>query len=82
MSLMYRLLSKLKIKPLTKSVGHLFRRYGPKQPENDYFMLFFATRAPPNGNKKVLKGPQLGGMYGLMSNLKNNPLTKSLGPLF
>jgi hypothetical protein len=34
----------------------------------------------PNGRKKVLKGPQVGGIYDPMSKHKNKPLTKSLGP--
>jgi hypothetical protein len=32
--------------------------------------------------KKINKGPQVGGMFGPMSELKNNPLTKSFGPFF
>jgi hypothetical protein len=38
-----------------------------------YFMLFLAIWAPPNGPKKVHKGPQVGGMYGTMSELENRP---------
>jgi len=36
----------------------------------------------PNGPKKVVKDQQVGWMYGLMSELKNRPLTKSVGPFF
>jgi hypothetical protein len=48
-------------------------------------MLFFylgAVWAPPNGPKKVAKGPQVGGRYGPMSKLKNKPQTKLLGAFF
>jgi hypothetical protein len=38
--------------------------------------------APPNVPKKVHKGLQMSGLYGLMSNLENNPLNKSLGLFF
>jgi hypothetical protein len=44
--------------------------------------MLLDVRARPNGNKRELKGPQFGGMYGPMSNLENKPLTKSLGPFF
>jgi hypothetical protein len=43
---------------------------------------FWGIRAPPNGPKKVLKGPQAGGLFVTMSKLENKPLTKSLGPFF
>jgi hypothetical protein len=32
--------------------------------------------------KKINKDPQVGKMFGLMSELKNKPLTKSFGPFF
>jgi len=45
-------------------------------------MLFLAIWALSNGPKKVLRGLQVGGMYGPISELENRPLTKSLGPFF
>jgi hypothetical protein len=47
--------------------------------QNNHFRPF---RAPPNGPKKILKVPQVGGMSLPMSDLKNKPLTKSLGLFF
>jgi hypothetical protein len=47
-----------------------------------YFMPFLAIWAHPNGQKKVLRGPQVGGMYGSMSELEKRPLTKLLDPFF
>jgi hypothetical protein len=44
-------------------------------------MLFWGIWAPKNGPKKVLKGPQVSGMYAPMSKLENKPLIKSVGPL-
>jgi hypothetical protein len=41
------------------------------------FVHFGAIWAP----KKICKGPQLGGMFGPLSELEIKPLTKSLGPL-
>jgi len=38
--------------------------------------------APPNGPKKIHKVPQLSGMSRPMSELKNKPLTRSLGLFF
>jgi hypothetical protein len=46
------------------------------------FYAFFGHLGPLNGPKKIHKGPQVGGMYGPMSKLKNKPLTKALGPFF
>jgi hypothetical protein len=46
------------------------------------FGHFGAIRAPPNGPKKVYKGPQVGRMYDPMCEPKNKPLTKSLDPFF
>jgi hypothetical protein len=43
-------------------------------------MLFWGIWATPNGIKKLLKGPQVGVMYGPMSKLKKKPLNKSIGP--
>jgi hypothetical protein len=78
---------KLKNKPLTKSLGPYSLKLGPfslKQPQNRFFIPLFyhfgAIWEAPNGPKKVLKGPQVGGMYDPMSKLKNKPLTKSIGP--
>jgi hypothetical protein len=44
--------------------------------------LFVAIWAPPYGPKKVPKGPQVGETFGVMSKLKNKPLTKLLGLFF
>jgi hypothetical protein len=41
-----------------------------------FFFRFGAIWAPLNVPKKVSEGPQVGGTYGLMSELKNKPLTK------
>jgi hypothetical protein len=46
------------------------------------FSHFGAIWAPPDGPKKVLKGPQVGGRFGPMSKLRNMPVTKLLGPFF
>jgi hypothetical protein len=49
-------------------------------------MLFFSSShfgaiwALKNGPKKVLEGQLVGGTYGLITELKNKPLTKLLGP--
>jgi hypothetical protein len=57
-------------------------RIGPNQPENNFFLYsFFAVWAPPNGPRKVHKGPQVGGVYGRMSKNENKPLTKALGSI-
>jgi hypothetical protein len=53
-----------------------------KKSENSFFMLDWGIWAPPNGPKKVHKGPQVDRMYVPMSKLENKPLTKSLGPFF
>jgi hypothetical protein len=49
-------------------------------------MLFFChfgdIWAPPNRPKKILKGFQVGGMYGAMSELKIKRLNKLLCPFF
>jgi hypothetical protein len=44
-------------------------------------MLFLAIIVSPNGPKMVYKGLQVSGRYDPMYELKNEPLTKSLGPL-
>jgi hypothetical protein len=41
-----------------------------------FFLLFWGIWAPPNGPKKVLKSPQVGGMYVPMLRLEKKPLTK------
>jgi hypothetical protein len=46
------------------------------------FMLFLAILASPNGPKKILRGLQVGGMYGPMSGLEKRPLTKLLDKFF
>ena len=45
-----------------------------------FSVLFWGIWAPLNGPKKVLKGLQVGVMYGPMSKLKKKPLNKSIGP--
>jgi hypothetical protein len=56
-------MSKFKDKPLTKSSGPFFQEKWFKITTKQVFMLFFgyfeAIWAPPNGLKKVLKGPQV-----------------------
>jgi hypothetical protein len=49
--------------------------------QKSFFMLFWGILGH-FGPKKIQKGLQLGGMFGPMSELKNKPLTKSLGLLF
>jgi hypothetical protein len=73
--------SKLNNKPLTKLLGTFFRRNCLKQPENSFYADFFFIFGP-FWAKKVLEGPQVGGTYGSMSELKDKPLTKLLGPFF
>jgi hypothetical protein len=46
------------------------------------FDVVFGNWGTQNGPKKVNIGPQVGGMYGPMSELKNKPLTKSGCPIF
>jgi hypothetical protein len=53
-----------------------------KQPKNSFFMMFWGILAPPNGPKKVHRGPQVDRMYVPMFNLENRPLAISLGPFF
>ena len=54
---------KLRNEPLTKSLGPFFS--GEMTQNNQmiaFFMLSWGIWAPPNGPKKVHKGPQVGGM--------------------
>jgi hypothetical protein len=44
-----------------------------------YFLVVWSF-GHPNGLKMLNKGPQMGGMYVLMSKPENMPITKSLGP--
>ena len=44
------------------------------------FSHFGAIWAPQNGPKKVLEGQLVGRTYGPMTELKNKPHTKLLGP--
>jgi hypothetical protein len=50
--------------------------------QNKVVMLVLAIVAPPNGHKRVCKGPQMSLMYGPLSKLEIKPHTKSLGPFF
>jgi hypothetical protein len=58
---MYRPMSKLKNKPLTKSYGPFCKEKWSKTARKHVFYAVFgqvgAIRAPPNGSKKVDKGP-------------------------
>ena len=50
-----------------------------------FYAVFFILGPfghPQMNPKKVLKGPQVGRTYGPMSQLKNKPLSKLLGPFF
>jgi hypothetical protein len=74
--------SQTKKSPISRGVsdrvaGRFLRRSGPEQPENKFFVLFWGT---PKWTKKVVKGPQVGGMYDPMSWLENKLLTESIGP--
>jgi hypothetical protein len=83
---MYGPMYKLKNKPLTKSLGPFFYEKWYKITRKQFFYAVFyhfeAIWVPPNGPKKVFKGPQVGYMYSSMYELENRPLTKSLGPFF
>jgi hypothetical protein len=80
----------LKISPFLHShclILAFLHSHCPKQPEKRFYAVFFifsiwAIWAPPNGPKKVPEGQQVGETYGPMSELKNKPLTKLLGPFF
>jgi hypothetical protein len=74
--------SELKNKPLTKLLGHSFKRNGEKQPENRFLCFFYfgAIWTPPNGSKKIPKGLQVGKTYGPIFKLENKPLKKLSGP--
>jgi hypothetical protein len=81
----YGPMCKLKNKPLTKLLGPFFKEKWSETTRKQVFILclrFGAILVPLNGFKKVLKGLLVGGTYGSMSKLKNQPRTKLLGPLF
>jgi hypothetical protein len=66
-------MSEIKNKLVTQSLDQLFKESGPKQTETvllAVFGHFEAIWTTLNGPQKVDKGPQVGGMYGLMSKLK------------
>jgi hypothetical protein len=77
-------MSKLENKPLTKLLASFFQEKLSKTTRKQLFMLGFfnfgVIQASPNWNKKLPKGPQVGGTYSSMSKLKDKLLTKSLGP--
>jgi hypothetical protein len=83
---MYGPMSKLKNKPLTKSLSPFFKNKWSKTTRKHVFHVIFGRFrdiwAPSNGLNEVDKGPQLSRMYGPMSKLKNKSLTKSFGPFF
>ena len=61
---------KLEYRPLTKSIGPFLQEKWSKSTRNYFFfMLFWGFWAPPNGPKKVHKGPRVDRMYGLVSQL-------------
>jgi hypothetical protein len=70
----YGPMSKLKKKPLTKSLGPFFRRNGPKQSEVRFFMLFWAIsgllRHPQLDPKKYRKPALVGRIYGQCMSLE------------
>jgi hypothetical protein len=80
---MYAKMSKHKNKLLTKSLGLFFQEKWSKTTRKQVFYAVFGHfGAAPNGTKKIHKGLQVSKMYGLMSELKNKPITKSLGLFF
>jgi hypothetical protein len=80
---MYGKMSKQKNKLLAKSLGPFFQeKWYITTRKQVCYAVFHHFGAPPNGPEKIDKGPQVGRMYGLMSELKNKPLTKYLGPFF
>jgi hypothetical protein len=76
---MYGPMSKLKNKPLTKLSGPHFKEKLSETTKKQVFMLF-AICYMPFGRKKVPKGRHVGGTYGPICKLKNQPITKLLGP--
>jgi hypothetical protein len=77
---MYLPVSEFKNGHLTKSVGLYIWEKWSKTAQKWVFILVWGIWACPIGPKKVLEGPQVGGMYVPMSKLENRPLAKSLGP--
>jgi hypothetical protein len=79
-------MSEFKKKPQTKLLGPCyFKRNRLKQLENSFLCCFFTFlnyMGTPNGPKKVLKGPQVGGIYDPMFKIENKPQIKLLGPFF
>jgi hypothetical protein len=73
---MYVAMFRLENRPLTISLGPLFK----KEWSGAVFVLFRGTWASPKGPKKVPKGPQVSGMYVPMCRLENKPLTESISP--
>jgi hypothetical protein len=76
----------MKKKLLHETFGPSLKRNGPKEPENSFFLYCFSSfwghLGTPKQSQKVDKGLQVCRIYGLISNLKNKPPTKSLGPFF
>jgi hypothetical protein len=75
-------MSKLENKPLTILLSSFLLEKLSKTTRKQVFMLFFSFWGHLGTPKKVPKCPKLGGRYGPMSKLKNNPLTKLLGSFF
>jgi hypothetical protein len=74
-------MSKQKTRPLTKSFSSFFKEKWSQKLKIRFYAVYGhygAIWAP----KKLFKGPQVHGMLGPMSELKNKPLIKSLGPFF
>jgi hypothetical protein len=74
----------LRISPIPKQLAH----FCMKLVQNNQKMYFYAVfscgafghlNGPKTLFKTLFKGPQVGGMYVLMSKLKNGLLTKPLG---
>jgi hypothetical protein len=68
-------MSKLKNKPLIQSLGPFQEKWSKTTRKLVFYVvfgLFGAICIPPNGPKKIFKGPQVGRMYGL--SLKIHPI--------
>jgi hypothetical protein len=74
---MYGKISKHKNKFLANSLGPFFQEKWSKETRKQVcYAVFHHFGAHPNGPKMIDKGPQVGRMYSLMSELKDKLLTK------
>jgi hypothetical protein len=71
---------KLENRPLTISISLSLGRSSMEKPENKFFCAVLGHLGTPKWTKKVLKGPQVGGMYVPMSRIEHKLVTKSKGP--